>query len=76
MVNAFHPDYIKTHEPKLMKSFRTIEANRQAAETLTKHVAKKRKTDPLHGFLHGIQKARPSIDVKPFHIYSKAGMPK
>jgi hypothetical protein len=55
-----------------MKSFRTIEANRQAAETLTKHVAKKRKTDPLHGFLHGIQKARPSIDVKPFHIYSRA----
>ena len=72
MINAFHPDYIKTHEPKLMKSFRTIEANRQASETLTKHVAKKRETNPLHGFLHGIKKARPSIDVKPFHIYSRA----
>jgi hypothetical protein len=64
MINVFHPDYIKTHEPQLMKSFRTSEANRQVAETLTK----KRKTGPSHG----IKKARPSIDVKPFHIYSRA----
>jgi 3-oxoacyl-[acyl-carrier-protein] synthase II len=39
---------------------------------LVPHVAKKRETNPLHGFLHGIKKARPSIDVKPFHIYSRA----
>lgn len=56
-INAFHPDYMKTHEPDFMKSFRTVEANRSAAETLSKHVTEKRKTNPLHGFVHGIAKA-------------------
>ena len=32
-INAFHPDYIKTHEPDLMKNFRTNEANREVAIT-------------------------------------------
>lgn len=64
MINAFHPDYIKTHEPKFMDEFRTHEARRSAAETLTKHVEKKRKTNPLHGFVHGIQKARKPILTK------------
>jgi cell fate (sporulation/competence/biofilm development) regulator YmcA (YheA/YmcA/DUF963 family) len=81
-----------THEPKFMDEFRTHEARRAAAETLTKHVEKVRKTKPMHGFVHGIQK-RPiltkveqrktmaeihneMIAVKPFHVYSKAGKPK
>jgi len=53
-VNAFHPDYMKTHEPNFMKEFRTHEANRQAAATLSKHVEKVRKTKPSHGTLFGI----------------------
>jgi hypothetical protein len=85
LINAFHPDYIKTHEPKFMDEFRTHEARRAAAETLTKYVEKKRKKNPLHGFVHGIKKPikegramtmlevhNEMIKVKPFHIYSKA----
>jgi hypothetical protein len=53
-VNAFHPDYMKTHEPNFMKDFRTHEANRQAAATLSKHVEKVRLTKPSHGTLFGI----------------------
>lgn len=68
MINAFHPDYMKTHEPNFMQSFRTHEANRQAAATLAKHVAKKRETNPAYGYVHGI-----SVAPREFHVYSRAG---
>jgi hypothetical protein len=29
VINAFHPDYMKTYEPNFMKFFRTLEANAQ-----------------------------------------------
>jgi hypothetical protein len=28
VINAFHPDYIKTYEPNFTREFRTVEANR------------------------------------------------
>jgi hypothetical protein len=31
-VNAFHPDYVKTYMPDLMKDFRTHAANREVRE--------------------------------------------
>ena len=67
IINAFHPDYMKTYEPDFMKSLRTVEANRQAADTLSKHVTEKRKTNPAHGFVHGIAKVK-----KPRPIQTKA----
>lgn len=89
-INAFHPDYIKTHEPTFMKEFRTFEANRQAAAALSAHVEVKRKTKPSHGTLYGISDKvvdshmmRPkemmkksSIEPREFHTYQKAGMPR
>jgi len=75
-----------THEPKFMDAFRTHDARRAAAETLTKHVEKVRKTKPTHGFVHGIRKREREmtmteihnemIAVRPFHVYSKAGYAK
>ena len=58
IINAFHPDYMKTHEPDYMKPFRTVEANRQAADTLSKRVTEMRKVNPMHGFVHGIAKVK------------------
>ena len=88
-VNAFHPDYMKTHEPKFMDAFRTHEARRAAADTLSKHVEKKRKVDPTYGYIHGVKKVpilmkseqrktmaeihNEMTAVKTFHIYTKAG---
>ena len=56
VINAFHPDYIKVHHPNFMKEFRTHEANRQAAATLSEYVEKTRKKKPSHGTLYGISK--------------------
>lgn len=71
MINAFHPDYMKVHEPLFMRDFRTVEANRKAAETLAKHVAEKRKLNPTYGYVHGVTKI--PLEMRPFHVYSRAG---
>jgi hypothetical protein len=63
-INAFHPDYMKTHEPDYMKPFRTMEANRQAADTLSKRVTEMRKTNPTHGFVHGIAKVKTTRPIQ------------
>lgn len=90
MINAFHPDYIKTHEPNFMKDFRTHEANRNAAAAVSNYVTKKRRTTPSHGTVFGISEKvkavtapahmhRPkaaSLNPTEYHTYSKAGMPK
>lgn len=67
-INAFHPDYMKTHQPNFMKEFRTVEANRKAAQTLSQRVTKMREENPMHGY----------VDLAPrdFHVYQKAGMPR
>jgi hypothetical protein len=72
LINAFHPDYLKTHEPDFMKSFRTSEANQRAANTLAKHVAKKREVNPTYGYVHGVSKI--PLDMRTFHVYSRAGV--
>jgi len=40
-MNAFHPEFIKTHEPDLMKDFRTNDANREERESKKLRVSKK-----------------------------------
>jgi len=86
MINAFHPLFIKTHHPDLMKSFRTQEANRQASETLSGYVSKRRRSKPSYGTVYGISDKvtpqpaashlhRPRQDmlkIKVFHTYAKA----
>lgn len=69
-INAFHPDYVKTYAPQFLASFRTVDANKRASMTLSKHVTDVRKAKPMHGFIAGISKA----DTAPreFHVYSKA----
>lgn len=70
MINAFHPDYMKVHEPNFMKDFRTHDANRQAAETLTKYVAKRRKVNPAHGTVFGISDKVTAVTA-PAHMHRR-----
>lgn len=72
-MNAFHPDFIKTHYPDLMDGHRTTQ---RVSTSMTKVVARARKTNPKHGTMLGITKATPvSLKPLPFMVYSKAGMP-
>jgi hypothetical protein len=57
-INAFHPLFVQTHMPTFMTEFRTADARRQAAESLSGYVTHKRKTKPSHGQLVGISKVQ------------------
>ena len=88
VINAFHPDFMKTHMPDFMKPFRTADANKRMSMTMSNRVEELRKTDPTVGYLHvskvpreikAPKMMRPKkVDLMPkdFHIYQKAGMPK
>ena len=80
-VNAFHPDYVKTHMPDLMKEFRTIQANQEerASKAPRKHV---KVFTPKAPNTHIRSKANQRMTMAEvteellkkttFHIYSKA----
>ena len=89
VINAFHPDYMKTYYPNFTKEFRTIAANQ--ADRLANPVKVKRKT--VHTKKKKVSYKIPKQAVKPrserleeikknilgaksFHTFSKAGMPK
>lgn len=84
MMNAFHPDYMKTYHPDFMKDFRTVEANqveREAAKPRKKaKTAKASVKLPKRGINTKSQQRMTMEEVKAellkrttFHIYSKAG---
>ena len=73
-MNAFHPDFIKTHYPDL---FKDQIINSKISLGASNTVANLRKTKPNHGTLIGVQKATPvSLKPKEFMIFSRAGAPK
>lgn len=71
-INAFHPDYIATHYPNFLKDFRTQEANKKAAATLSRYVTKKRQTKPSHGTLFGISEKVKAVTA-PAHLHRPKG---
>jgi len=85
LINAFHPDYMKTYYPDFMKDFRTVEANQIAREAKTpRKKSKKAKVSvkiPKTGHINSKTNQRMTIaevkaellKVTTFHVYSKAG---
>jgi hypothetical protein len=69
-INAFHPDYVKTYEPNLMKGF-ALQA--QNSKTITKEVEKRRAKNPTHGTLFGISNKVVSLKPTEYMTYSRAG---
>ena len=65
-INAFHPDFVKTHMPEFLADIRTESRQTKAGQQLSKHVEERRKTDPLHGMISGIsKKALPAHQMRP-----------
>jgi hypothetical protein len=62
-INAFHPDFVKTHMPEFMASVRTDSKQTTIGQNVSKYVEKKRKTTPSHGTVFGISKV-----VLPAHM--------
>ena len=64
VINAFHPDYVKTYMPEFLKSIKTEAQMKANGEKVAK-------TTPMK--MHIL---RPNIEKTAFHVYAKAGMPK
>jgi hypothetical protein len=54
VINAFHPDYVKTYNPEFVEYFRTLTIQKQCGEAASRHITKKRKTVPSHGTIFGL----------------------
>ena len=86
VINAFHPDYVKTYMPEIMKDFRTHAANREVREEKKLKVNKKPLKTVTRSLSVKISKEQARLNLerrkqmtiapKDFHIYQKAGMPK
>jgi hypothetical protein len=63
IINAFHPDFVKTHMPQFLTAVKTDNRQLQAGATLSKTVTKIRKTKPSHGQLTGISKAQRETEL-------------
>jgi hypothetical protein len=65
-INAFHPDFVKTHMPEFMADIRIESRQTKAGQQLSKYVEEKRKTEPLHGMVSGIsKKVLPAHQMRP-----------
>ena len=64
IINAFHPDYVKTYMPEFLSSIR-LEAQQKA------NGEKVAKTTPMTMHI-----MRPKLEPTDFFVYQKAGMPK
>ena len=64
VINAFHPDYVKTYHPDLMDDFRMLNKNKQRSDSLSKHVDKVREAKPSHGTVFGISETSVSVEPK------------
>lgn len=83
IINAFHPDYVKTYHPELLSSIRNEAAQKangvsaggkaKAAREAINKAAFTVNTKPQKRAAH---LHRPNLAVTEFHIYQKAGLPK
>ena len=64
-MNAFHPEFIKTHYPDFMKDH--IVSSRGSL-AMTQYVEKKRLEKPHHGTIHGVTKNDAMLMPKTFAV--------
>jgi hypothetical protein len=59
-VNAFHPDYAKTYETKLLDSIRIQNRHKLSSHAMSEFTEEQRKTNPSVGTIHHM--------LKPLHV--------
>jgi hypothetical protein len=86
IINAFHPDYMKTYHPDFMTDFRTVEANQVARDAAKprKLVKRAKVSVKVPKQTHVRSKTNQNmtmaevkaemLKVTTFHVYSKAGV--
>lgn len=76
VINAFHPDYVKTYHPELLSSIR-IEATQKANGVINGGKSKKaREAKNANAFTTSTKSKKVDLAVKQYFTFTKAGMPK
>lgn len=73
LINAFHPDYVKTYMQEFLTQLQVESRSTKAGQTLSNYVTNQRKQKPMHGTLSGISKNPVSSKPLEFLIFSRAG---
>lgn len=81
IINAFHPDYVKTHMPEFLSNIRTDESQKANGSIAGGKAKATRESVNKGAFTISAfpkTKAKKRVDLAPtdFHVFSKAGMPK
>jgi len=80
IINAFHPDYVKTYMPEFLSNIR-LESTQQANGVINggkSKATRESKRGKTVNTINAFPKTKARVDLAPseFHIYNKAGMPK
>lgn len=76
VINAFHPDYVKTYMPEFMSSIR-LEATQKANGVASGQKAKAtREAKNAGAFTTNTKSKKVDLAVKQYYTFAKAGMPK
>lgn len=76
VINAFHPDYVKTYHPDLMSGIRT-ESTQYVNGVINGGKSKKaREAKNVAANTVNTKSKKIDLSVKDYYTYSKAGMPK
>lgn len=74
IINAFHPDYVKTYMPEFLTSIRN-EATQKANGVVNGGKAKAAR-EAKNKAAFTVTTKKIDLKVKEFHVFNKAGMPK
>lgn len=74
IINAFHPDYVKTYHPELLSDMRVSAKKEEAGKNVSKYLNKRRETEPSHGTIFGLSDKEVSLKpkkmmTKPAHVH-------
>lgn len=56
IINAFHPDYVKTYHPELVTSIKKQDVLVESGKKVTQHTIKVKKVKPSYGTIPWLKK--------------------
>lgn len=71
VINAFHPDYMKTYAPRFLDDLRTHQASREQSVKQSKVVERERSSGKSPGTIHHMGSGKTGTNV-PAHMHRRS----
>ena len=76
VINAFHPEYVKTHMPEFMSNIRLESTQKANGEASGAKARAAREAKNVFANTINTKSKKVDLAVKQYYTFSKAGMPK